>query len=240
MARMMRLDAGAVRSLTAMTGGPPPVDDDVEDEVDGRGAPPEAADEADAEVAEVEKAEADGAEVAEAEPEPEPEPEDELAERLQAAEKELSETKASLKALVAKDDRKSQRRRSNLEKQLQTPRLIVFGALIAVAVISVLVFYDRADGFHPTDAYAVAGVAAATVFVLVALGILEAYRVNEGGFFSFVIGGDGRLSTSLTQSAAWTFLLAGAFVYFLVRISFGPHGAATTLESLDESYLILL
>jgi hypothetical protein len=83
-------------------------------------------------------------------------------------------------------------------------------------------------------------VVVAILLTAAVLAVMSAFRGRDGGLRSYLIGGDGRFSTSQTQAALWT--LALAFVLACLLLRFGkPVGTfAAGFDSLDQAYLLLL
>lgn len=84
------------------------------------------------------------------------------------------------------------------------------------------------------DNQTAAGFVHAIVLTLLLLAALSRVLKPSGGLRFFLIGGDGRLSTSQTQAAVWTLAVFFLAAHLLLRRSPGE------LEALDENYLLLL
>jgi hypothetical protein len=85
-------------------------------------------------------------------------------------------------------------------------------------------------------------VVVAVLLTAVILVVMSAFRRNDGGLRGYLIGSDGRFSTSQTQAALWTLALGFVLACLLLRAPFGETGDTFVagFDSLDETYLLLL
>lgn len=74
----------------------------------------------------------------------------------------------------------------------------------------------------------------AVLLTLILLGALSVLLHKSGGLRFFLIGGDGRFSTSQTQAALWTLAIFFLLAHLLLRREPGD------FDTLDENYLLLL
>ena len=139
------------------------------------------------------------------------------------------------------------KRRANQEYLTRVGR---YGwAVLVVAGLAGLYFAARAAPGWGLQWPFAAGVSPIRRSVVVAilltaavLAVMSAFRRRDGGLRSYLIGGDGRFSTSQTQAALWTLALAFVLACLLLRAPFGEPGGtfAAGFDSLDEAYLLLL
>jgi hypothetical protein len=139
------------------------------------------------------------------------------------------------------------KRRANQEYLARVGR---YGwAVLVLAALAGLYFAARAApgwGLQWPFAAGVSPIRRAVVVAILltaaVLAVMSAFRRRDGGLRSYLIGGDGRFSTSQTQAALWTLALAFVLACLLLRAPFGEPGGtfAAGFDSLDEAYLLLL
>jgi len=110
------------------------------------------------------------------------------------------------------------------------------GGWVSWAVVGALFVWAIYSGLHGWSAQVMAAIVTGVGLALVAL-IGGRYR----GFFSPLIGGDGRASTSKTSVALWTVVLLWGLAYLLGEVIYDNANLDTVIPQLQlDDYLILL
>lgn len=115
---------------------------------------------------------------------------------------------------------------------------------ILVGVIAVV----RLGDDQGAETYPWSALIVASAGLLVILGFLEAVgstvpnaERKKYGWVGILLGADGRISTSKTQTWLWTLGLATAFLYLTGIVVFGPAGADKLWDKTDwDQYFLLL
>jgi hypothetical protein len=145
-------------------------------------------------------------------------------------------------------DRLADRKRQANQEYLTRVGWYAWIVLAGLAVAGLYLALRQAPGWGVQWPFA-AGVSPIRRAVVVAilltaaiLAVMSAFRRNDGGLRTYLIGADGRFSTSQTQAALWTLALSFVLACLLLRAPFGESGDTFVagFDSLDETYLLLL